>query len=300
MKQKFINSPMEGHFIMDNNKTKYGARRSAMVSIPNNVWQWMDEIHSEHGINKDEQLNGLIGQFVNSKSDLMKGVIDDALADAQRKVAMLEELEASIRKPEEKAKKVWVTPIPKVEEEETINIASETRLTRNITKETIAKAVVKNPQVNTQIKTELIKAIDGDLSISKDDVQITSKNEITHDWTHYAYKKYSDLDIIGSALKDSILLEDPNFKNGFKSGYYRWLHSQALALWKGNEDFTIKHLCKLQPIVDQTTGKSRTPQVQTMAKRLMKAIVHFGTAEEKKLLFGNSNIFPRTYTKKKK
>ena len=76
------------------------------------------------------------------------------------------------------------------------------------------------------------------------------------------------------------------------------LHNQALALWRDEEKQpTIKEIVRLQPRYTKT-GELRNLCIQSIAKRLFKAIVHFGTAEEKQLLFGTSEIYPKPRKKK--
>ena len=104
--------------------------------------------------------------------------------------------------------------------------------------------------------------------------------------------KYKDLDILGISFEGAKILQEDNLKRGFKNGLYATLHSQALGMWSDQkQDLTIREIAKLQPVI-KDNGETRVLTIQTIVKRLIKAIVHFGTAEEKTLLFGTSDIFP--------
>ena len=304
---------MEVTFIMDNNKENQAveAERNVLVKVPKEIWVWMHDIHSDFGVNKSEQLKGLLERSIHCKDDLMKGIIGDVVLEAKRKLDELLKVEANINnepvlKPKEKAKRKWVATVPVMEEEKPVEVRNEEadKLVANSLSlgNLINKAVKGNPSLETSIKSELIKAVGNNKGTSEEVyVDLSNKDQVREwDWNTYSYKKYIDLDIMGNSMRGHEVLNESNLTAGFMNGYYKWLHSQSLALWKAEEtDFTIKDLCKLQPIVDKVTGESRKPSVQTMAKRLMKAIVHFGTKEEKALLFqDNPSITPR-YTSRK-
>tara|TARA_R110000803_G_scaffold176417_1_gene238870 strand:- start:707 stop:973 length:267 start_codon:yes stop_codon:yes gene_type:complete len=64
-------------------KTKEYAEKSVTTTIPVEVWKIMDEIHKDFGINKSQQLRGLLSRAVRNKSDLMEGIIDEVKHTAE-------------------------------------------------------------------------------------------------------------------------------------------------------------------------------------------------------------------------
>ena len=160
------------------------------------------------------------------------------------------------------------------------------------TKNIINKCLKSNSEVNTTMKSQFE-------AIADNQVVDTEVGQI--DWASYGGKRYGDLDLIGMSLKDASVLSKHNLFGGFMNGYFATLHSQALALWQDEEkQLSLRQIARLQPHIDQVTGMSKVLTIQTIAKRIFKAIVHFGTAEEKQLLFGDSTICPRPNARKQK
>lgn len=116
--------------------------------------------------------------------------------------------------------------------------------------------------------------------VNEDDYKkITEQN-----WTRYDFYRHSDLQLMGITLKGTHLLDPERLSKPISSTNII-LTSQALDLWRDKVkdprgDFTIQDLRRLQPFKD---GSLITPL--GMLHRICKYIWHYGTQEEKELLF---------------
>ena len=114
-------------------------------------------------------------------------------------------------------------------------------------------------------------------------------------WARFKHYKHADLSTLGEILYGSKTLSEPVLTTKFKNGFYAVLHQQALDMWR-DEETTILDVLKKQPAFErnketgQREAKYRT--IQTITRRLFKAIAHFGTFEEKQALFNPYGIKP--------
>ena len=115
-------------------------------------------------------------------------------------------------------------------------------------------------------------------------------------WARFKYYKYADLSTLGEVLYGSKTLSEPVLTAKFKNGFFRLLYQQALDMWRDGETTILDVLLK-QPasVRNEETGerekKYRT--IQTITRRLFKAIAHFGTFEEKQALFNPYGLKPK-------
>ena len=81
-------------------------------------------------------------------------------------------------------------------------------------------------------------------------------------------------------------------KAGFKNGFYKLLHSQALEMWRDGE-MSLNQIRLKQPTEQKNkyTGEKEWQPcgMHNFVIRILKAIYHFGTLEEKKALFKEFN-----------
>ena len=149
------------------------------------------------------------------------------------------------------------------------------------------------PQRKRKSKTKLVSIA------NKTTLKEEPKEEETKDkpptWDRFKFYTHEDIRTLGTIFHESSTLADRNLKAGFKDNYFRMLHEQALDMWR-DEGVTIKDIQMKQKVHqrDKETGQ-RVPvcrSLQTIVKRLFKAISHFGTEEEKQALFNPFGIKP--------
>jgi hypothetical protein len=124
---------------------------------------------------------------------------------------------------------------------------------------------------------------------------VDEKNEEARDikdWDTFKYYYYDSFDVFASILSQTETIKLYTIKTGFKNGFYKLLHSQALEMWKDGE-LSLNKIRLKQPTQykDQYTGEERYKPcgMHNFVIRIVKAIYHFGTIEEKKALFKDFN-----------
>ena len=155
-----------------------------------------------------------------------------------------------------------------------------------------------HPQASIEEEVVVTKKINlgGELSLGKPKAKweepskeiIQEKDEEHITWGHYGSYRYSELEILGTALIGTKAISDPMYKKKWKNSFYQAQGMQALDMWR-DKDFTIRQICNQQPYVhtDHLTKEEtlKVPAVQTMVRRIAKTIMKHGTKEEKQLLF---------------
>ena len=116
--------------------------------------------------------------------------------------------------------------------------------------------------------------------VSEDDYRKLSEQN----WSRYDFYRYDDLSLMGITLKGTHVLKMENVQTKI-SDTNKILTSQALDLWRQKVtdprgDLTIQDLRRLQPYKDGSLISALG-----MLHRLCKYIWHYGTQEEKDLLF---------------
>lgn len=116
--------------------------------------------------------------------------------------------------------------------------------------------------------------------VSEDDYRKLSEQN----WSRYDFYRYDDLGLMGITLRGTHVVSMENVQSNI-SNANKLLTSQALDLWRQKVtdprgDLTIQDLRRLQPFKD---GSYISPI--GMLHRLCKYIWHYGTQEEKELLF---------------
>ena len=102
-------------------------------------------------------------------------------------------------------------------------------------------------------------------------------------WKEFVGYRYSELDIMGIALEDNKVNVN-QCKKSFRSGVFSNTAQQAFDMWK-NDNKTIGQICHKQ-LMDAGTPEERPCSVANMLmSRILKAIWHFGTAEEKGYIY---------------
>jgi len=283
--------------MQNNNKNE---RSYITVPVSLKIEELVVAMKDKYGIDKGQQLSLVISEYLKSESDLEKLIVKGLLAEHESKGNLLRDMaknlgifdssftNAKLKVDNEIAKRM----IPVVSAN-VVDVFSKKKSTKTgKTKNIINKCLKSNSEVNTTMKSQFE-------AIADNQVVDTEVGQI--DWASYGGKRYGDLDLIGMSLKDASVLSEHNLFGGFMNGYFATLHSQALALWQDEEkQLSLRQIARLQPHIDQVTGMSKVLTIQTIAKRIFKAIVHFGTAEEKQLLFGDSTICPRPNARKQK
>ena len=115
-------------------------------------------------------------------------------------------------------------------------------------------------------------------------------------WGRFKYYKHGDLTTLGEILYGSKTLAEPLLTSRFKNGYYKLLHQQALDMWRDEETTILDVLLKQPHYVRNEETNQRQPKyrtIQTITRRLFKAIAHFGTFEEKQALFNPYGLKPK-------
>jgi len=283
--------------MQNNNKNE---RSFITVPVSLKIEELVVAMKSKYGIDKGQQLSLVISEYLKSESDLEKLVVKGLLAEHESKGNLLRDMAKNLGISDSSftdvtsnvANEIATRMIPVVSDN-VVDVFSKKKSTKTgKTKNIINKCLKSNSEVNTTMKSQFE-------AIADNQVVDTEVGQI--DWASYGGKRYGDLDLIGMSLKDASVLSEHNLFGGFMNGYFATLHSQALALWQDEEkQLSLRQIARLQPHIDQVTGMSKVLTIQTIAKRIFKAIVHFGTAEEKQLLFGDSTICPRPNARKQK
>jgi len=283
--------------MQNNNKNE---RSFITVPVSLKIEELVVAMKSKYGIDKGQQLSLVISEYLKSESDLEKLIVKGLLAEHESKGNLLRDMAKNLGISDSSftdvtsnvANEIATRMIPVVSDN-VVDVFSKKKSTKTgKTKNIINKCLKSNSEVNTTMKSQFE-------AIADNQVVDTEVGQI--DWASYGGKRYEDLDLIGMSLKDASVLSEHNLFGGFMNGYFATLHSQALALWQDEEkQLSLRQIARLQPHIDQVTGMSKVLTIQTIAKRIFKAIVHFGTAEEKQLLFGDSTICPRPNARKQK
>tara|TARA_R110000824_G_scaffold179250_2_gene359435 strand:+ start:204 stop:1076 length:873 start_codon:yes stop_codon:yes gene_type:complete len=287
---------------MQNNNKNERSYITLQVSlkIEEKIGELVVAMKDKYGIDKGQQLSLVISEYLKSESDLEKLIVKGLLVEHESKGNLLRDMAKNLGISDSSstnatlnvANEIATRMIPVVSAN-VVDVFSKKKSTKTSkTKNIINKCLESNSEVNTTMKSQFE-------AISDNQVVDTEVGQI--DWASYGGKRYDDLDLIGMSLKDASVLSEHNLFGGFMNGYFATLHSQALALWQDEEkQLSLRQIARLQPHIDQVTGMSKVLTIQTIAKRIFKAIVHFGTAEEKQLLFGDSTICPRPNARKQK
>jgi len=284
---------------MQNNNENERSYITVPVSLK--IEELVVAMKGKYGIDKGQQLSLVISEYLKSESDLEKLIVKGLLAEHESKGNLLRDMAKNLgildssffTNAKAKVDNEIATRMIPVVSANVVDVFSKKKSTKTSkTKNIINKCLESNSEVNTTMKSQFE-------AISDNQVVDTEVGQI--DWASYGGKRYDDLDLIGMSLKDASVLSEHNLFGGFMNGYFATLHSQALALWQDEEkQLSLRQIARLQPHIDQVTGMSKVLTIQTIAKRIFKAIVHFGTAEEKQLLFGDSTICPRRNARKQK
>lgn len=284
---------------MQNNNENERSYITVPVSLK--IEELVVAMKGKYGIDKGQQLSLVISEYLKSESDLEKLIVKGLLAEHESKGNLLRDMAKNLgildssffTNAKAKVDNEIATRMIPVVSANVVDVFSKKKSTKTSkTKNIINKCLESNSEVNTTMKSQFE-------AIADNQVVDTEVGQI--DWASYGGKRYDDLDLIGMSLKDASVLSEHNLFGGFMNGYFATLHSQALALWQDEEkQLSLRQIARLQPHIDQVTGMSKVLTIQTIAKRIFKAIVHFGTAEEKQLLFGDSTICPRPNARKQK
>ena len=113
------------------------------------------------------------------------------------------------------------------------------------------------------------------------------------DWDTFTHYRYNNFDVFANILKGTETISLYNItKAGFKNGFYKLLHSQALEMWRDGE-MSLNQIRLKQPTEQKNkyTGEKEWQPcgMHNFVIRILKAIYHFGTLEEKKALFKEFN-----------
>ncbi len=102
-------------------------------------------------------------------------------------------------------------------------------------------------------------------------------------WKEFVAYRYTELDIMGIALEDNKVNVE-QCKRKFRSGVFSNTAQQAFDMWK-NDNMTIGQICHKQ-LMDAGTPQEKPCSVANMLmSRILKAIWHFGTVEERSYIF---------------
>ena len=102
-------------------------------------------------------------------------------------------------------------------------------------------------------------------------------------WKEFVNYRYSELDIMGFALEDNKVNVE-QCKRKFRSGVFSNTAQQAFDMWK-NDNMTIGQICHKQ-LMDAGTPEEKPCSVANiLMSRILKAIWHFGTDEERSYIF---------------
>lgn len=250
------------------------------------VKTWLENLKAEYNVDISTQLFYVVAKMIKSEKQLEKIVVGSLLEEHENKGNALRnkasELGIELNVTDQLAQRL--VPVATANVVDVFSKQKTKKAKVGKTENIIKKCLDKNSSVKTEMKSKLEEAI------SESTTNVKPVDDI--DWQRLANWKYRDLDILGISFENYSILKEDNLRRGFKNGLYATLHSQALGLWSDPEkDLTVREIAKLQPVI-KDNGETRVLTIQAIVKRLMKAIVHFGNAEEKKLLFGTSDIFP--------
>ena len=249
---------------------------------------WLENVKNKYSIDISTQLFYVFSKMIKSEKQLEKIVVASLLDDHESRGNALREMARELGIETNVIDELTSRMVPVVNANVVDVFSAKKKSTVDKTTNIINKCLDENSDINTAMKSKLEEAV------SKSSVS----DEII-DWTSCGSYTYSDLDVLGMAIRGYKILQEDNLRGGFMNGLYASLHNQALGLWSDEEkQLTIRQVVRLQPKVCARTGEQKTLAIQSMVRRLFKAIVHFGTAEEKKKLFGTSEIYPRPRKKK--
>ena len=229
------------------------------------LWKALDSIHKEYGVNKSEILISFVEHHFTKKDDLLVGVLNQVEKSLQDRLAQIQAAKKGINQS---------TPKP------SISIVNNT---------TVVELSKPKPVVKYK-KSSFAVALES--AIDKVEVQtpvVKDESELTQDlnFAQFRYKRYEDLEQIGSTLAHSEFIASKHLHKKWMNGFYAMQASQALDLWKDGN--TIAQICHKQPIQfeNRDTQKldQRSPTIQTMFRRLMKQIAKHGSQQEKAYLF---------------
>jgi len=250
------------------------------------VKTWLENLKAEYNVDISTQLFYVVAKMIKSEKQLEKIVVGSLLEEHENKGNALRnkasELGIELNITDQLAQRL--VPVATANVVDVFSKQKTKKAKVGKTENIIKKCLDKNSYVKTEMKSKLEEAV------SESTTNVKPVDDI--DWQRLANWKYRDLDILGISFENYSILKEDNLRRGFKNGLYATLHSQALGLWSDpKKDLTVREIAKLQPVI-KDNGETRVLTIQAIVKRLMKAIVHFGNAEEKKLLFGTSDIFP--------
>ncbi len=156
-----------------------------------------------------------------------------------------------------------------------------------------AKQAFKKLVTNIKEDTEITPVIPPPHKYPETETKDEEGNPIV--WARFKHYKHGDLSTLGEILYGSKTLSEPMLTAKFKNGFYAVLHQQALDMWR-DEETTILDVLKKQPAFERNkeTGEreAKYRTIQTITRRLFKAIAHFGNWEEKKALFNPYGLKP--------
>ena len=251
---------------------------------------WLDNMKNKYSIDISTQLFYVVSKMIKSEKQLEKIVVASLLDEHESRGNALREMARELGIETNVIDELTSRMVPVVNANVVDVFSTKKKSTVDKTTNIINKCLDENSDVNTVMKSKLEEVV------SQSNVQVKTVDEI--DWQRLANWKYKDLDILGVSFENYSILKEDNIKKGFKNGLYATLHSQALGLWRDEEkELSIRDIAKLQPY-QTPTGDFRILTIQTIVKRLIKAIVHFGTGEEKQLLFGTFQVYPHKAKKK--
>jgi len=254
--------------------------------VSSEIKTWLENLKARYNVDISTQLFHVVAKMIKSEKQLEKIVVASLLEEHESKGNALRDKASELGIEYNVANQLAQRLVPVVNAN-VVDVFSKHKTKKakvGGTENIIKKCLHKNSDVKTDMKSKLEEAV------SESTTKVKSIDDI--DWQRLASWKYKDLDILGISFEGAKILQEDNLKRGFKNGLYATLHSQALGMWSDQkQDLTIREIAKLQPVI-KDNGETRILTIQTIVKRLIKAIVHFGTAEEKKLLFGTSDIFP--------
>jgi hypothetical protein len=191
------------------------------------------------------------------------------------------------KKKEKEVQRVFI-PVPEKKEATSTGVNFK-REGERICAETQSKG--KNP---TQIAKALANA---KVNPAEEKVVPTKADEEEYkevrDWNTFSHYRYDQFDIFATILRDTKTVTNYNIVKGdFKNGFYKLLHSQALAMWKDGE-MSLNQIRLKQPTKQKNehTGEFEWKPcgMHTFVLRILKAIHRFGTIEEKKAVFKTFN-----------
>ena len=192
------------------------------------------------------------------------------------------------KKKKKKVEKVFI-PFP-VKEEATATGVDIKREAQRQCAETQSKGK-KPTQIAKALANAKVKpAEEKVLPIVADEEEVVQE---IRDWDTFTHYRYNNFDVFANILKGTETISLYNItKAGFKNGFYKLLHSQALEMWRDGE-MSLNQIRLKQPTEQKNkyTGEKEWQPcgMHNFVIRILKAIYHFGTLEEKKALFKEFN-----------